>query len=282
MISLFQKRVSYNILVSYLYEWLEYVRMILSLLFLSYASWQDYKSREVSDIVWGLFAPLGLALTLLNIFLVGDYFLFTILFLSFLLVAGINIFLFYIGFFGGADVKAFICLSIAFPFQPTFLQPGLGIVSPLYTMSIFSNAVLISSLTAVGIFLYNVLLYFVKSESFFEGLDQESIFKKMLILFTGYKIQISELRRRPYLVPLEVFSREENGEITRSLKLFVRTDVEPESSIAEIESFFGSHSQKVWVTPFLPYIVFITVGFIVTLFVGDIIFWVITRILWIR
>ena len=39
--------------------------IVLSLIILLYASWSDYKTREVSNRVWAIYAPIALA-TILN------------------------------------------------------------------------------------------------------------------------------------------------------------------------------------------------------------------------
>ena len=254
-----------------LYEWLDSIRIVLSLTFLSYASWHDYKSREVSNKVWAFYAPLGLTLTLLHIFLTNNYSLLINLGISFSVFAGITIPLFYLGFFGGADVKVFLCLSLAMPFAPISSFPLLGFVSPLYGMSIFGNSVIISALTAVAMLLYNLLWYARTGTKLFEGLDHEPTIKKIIALFTGYKISVSEFKNKLHLAPMEELTKEESGEILRTLRLFIRTDIDRETIIAQIKDLLGDQ-QKIWVTPYLPFIVFITIGFILTLLVGDIIF----------
>jgi prepilin signal peptidase PulO-like enzyme (type II secretory pathway) len=70
---------------------------------------------------------------------------------------------------------------------------------------------------------------------------------------------------------MEELTKEENGETLRTLRLFIRTDIDREAIIAQIKDLLGDQ-QKIWVTPYLPFIVFITIGFILTLIVGDIIF----------
>lgn len=227
-------------------------------------------------MVWLFYAPLGLFLTLLQVFATGQGSLVG-LGLSCLVLGGITVPLFYLGFFGGADVKAFISLSLALPFEIVSFTPYLGVISPLYSMSIFQNAVLASAVTGV-ILLFNNILWRVRTgEEFFEGLDDVSLIKRLLALFTGYKVDLSELKRKFYLVPMEKLSRGENGKLIRSLKLFVGTDVDRDALVAQLEDFAGDLG-KIWVTPYLPYIVFIMIGLVVTLLMGDILFWLIIQV----
>ncbi len=254
-----------------LYEGLDLLRIVVTLAFLSYASWHDYKSREVSNMVWVFYAPLGLTLTLLHIFLTNNFSLLITLGISFSVFVGITIPLFYLGFFGGADVKVFLCLSLAMPFAPISPLPHLGVVSPLYGMSIFGNSVIVSALTAVAMLLHNLFLYVRTGTKLFEGLDHESTIKKILAMFTGYKVTVSEFKNKLHIAPMEEPSKRENGEIIRTLRLFIRTDIDREALVAQIEDLLGDQ-QKIWVTPYLPFIVFIMIGFMLTLLVGDIIF----------
>jgi preflagellin peptidase FlaK len=252
-------------------EWLDLLRILLNLAFLFYASWQDYRSREVSNKVWVFYAPFGLTLTLLHVFLMRDLSLLLVLGISILVFAGITIPLFYLGFFGGADVKAFLCVALAMPFAPRPPFPLWGVVSPLYGMSIFGNAVIISALTAVAMVLYNLVWYISTGRSLFAGLSHEPTIKKLVAMFTGYKVPVSVFKHKQHLAPMEALSKGANGQIIRTLRLFIRTDEDREAILAQIEEFV-ENQQLIWVTPYLPFIVFITLGFVVTLLIGDIIF----------
>jgi preflagellin peptidase FlaK len=254
-----------------MYDWLDPLRILLNLTFLCYASWQDYRSREVSNKVWLFYAPLGLTLTLLHIFLVNDPSLLLVLGISLLVFAGITIPLFYLGLFGGADVKAFLCIALAMPLAPHPPFPFLGVVSPLYGMSIFGNAVIISALTAVAMVLYNLVWYARTGMHLFEGLSHEPSIKKLIAMFTGYKVPVSTFKHNPHLAPMEEHSKSENGQILRTLRLFIRTDEDRETILTQIETL-QDNQQLIWVTPYLPFIVFITLGYVVTLLIGDIIF----------
>src|SRR4030067_986010 len=117
----------------------------LSLGFLLYASWSDYKTREVSNRVWIIYAPIALSLALAD-FLIYDPFLRLPSYgISFGVTAVIAIVLFYSGAFGGADSKALMCIALALPFSTeTLFSPIVsGGVSPLslnlFPLTVFSN-----------------------------------------------------------------------------------------------------------------------------------------------
>jgi preflagellin peptidase FlaK len=240
-------------------------------MFLSYASWHDYRSREVSNKVWAFYAPLGLTLTLLYVFFSHNLTLLLVLGITFAVFAGITIPLFYLGFFGGADVKAFLCIALAMPYPPTTSFPYFGVVSPLYGMSIFGNAVIVSALTAVAMVLYNVIWYARTGVPLFAGLTHEPMLKKLIALFTGYKMDVSTFNDKPHVAPMEELTEGKNGQSIRTLRLFIRTDVDRTTITTQIEERLGPQ-QQIWVTPYLPFIVFITIGFLLTLIIGDIIF----------
>src|SRR3989337_2243690 len=126
--------------------------IMLSLSFLLYASWSDYKTREVSNRVWVIYPPLALSLSLAG-FLLFDPSRLPFFVLSFGVTAAIAILLFYTGAFGGADSKALMCIALALPFstQTFFLPIMSGGVSPfarnIFPFTVFSNGVLFAAAT---------------------------------------------------------------------------------------------------------------------------------------
>lgn len=255
-----------------MYEWLESVKVGLSLFFLFYASWCDYKYREVSNKVWALFAPSGLTLTFTYIVLVQGSLLIALV-TSFLVVAGISVALFYLDAFGGADAKALICLALTFPWYPVSLKPFPGAISFLFPLSVFNNAILMAALTALGIMSYNVVWHVRTGEGLFEGLEHEASWKKVLALITGHKVAFQELKEKRHLFPLEELSVGEAGTVTRRLRVFVPAGEDRESSVANLEKFSGRLDGKIWATPGLPLLIFLTFGLLVALFFGDVVLW---------
>ena len=77
-------------------------------------------------------------------------------------------------------------------------------------------------------------------------------------------------------MPLERFSRGEGGKIIRHLKITPRLEDDPKKE-AQMEEFLNELHGKIWVTPGLPFLVFVTVGFIAALVVGDFTSWLILR-----
>jgi len=258
-------------------------KILLSLAFLAYASWSDYKTREVSNRVWVFFAPVAFALTFTELFL-SDFSMLPFYGLCFGLTTAFAIILFYAGGFGGADAKALMCLALALPFYPQEpLTPLSGEVSPImqlfFPLTVFSNSVLLAALTAIYMLFHNLLWQRKTGKKLFEGEQKsESISKKILVLITGYKIPIKRLKEKWHLYPMEDIEKRENRTVR---KLVALPKDEGRDSIVErlaeaVEA--GEIQDMVWATPGLPMLIFMTIGLIIALFFGDMV-WVFVRFL---
>jgi preflagellin peptidase FlaK len=258
-------------------ELFDLARVIMSLLFLLYASWSDYKTREVSNSVWILYAPLAFALTFSELLLYENTSTMLFYGISFSLTAAFSIILFYSGGFGGADAKALMCLALALPFypEPLPLKPLVGEISPIsqtfFPVSVFSNSVLLAASSAVYMFLRNIVWHKKSGRKIFEeGHKKESLGKKAVTLITGYKVSVDKLKKKWHLYPME--DVEENGEIKRKLVIIPR-DEDRNGIVERLEKAVedGKIGNMVWATPGLPMLIFITAGLIIALFFGDII-----------
>lgn len=225
-----------------------------------------------------LFASMGLILTLSYISLTQQIALLFTFFLSFFLITGISLVFFYLDLFGGADAKALICLSLATPNYPTIFSPALRMVLPFFPLSIFNNTVFLSTLMVVYTFIRNIVWRLKTGRKLFEGFESESPLKKLVVLFIGYKMMISDLMTRKYLYTIEEMKENKHGEITRKLSVFKHSEVEKGRNLMKIKELAGRGvlSGEIWVTPTLPLLVFITAGFVMALFLGDIVYWLVT------
>jgi preflagellin peptidase FlaK len=253
---------------------LDGARILLCLSFLSYASWSDYKTREVSNKVWVILGPLALALTAFQFSIYSSQPLQLLISyaLSFAITSVLAIAIFYAGGFGGADAKALMCIALTLPVYPNHLLPQPpGFVSPLFPITIFTNSVLLGALSVFYALFRNLLWKARNRRSIFEGLETESLGHKILALFSGYKVKISKLERG-HMYPLEDVEVNDEGDRKRKLLVFPK-DEEREEIVARIienvkeEKLDGG----VWVTPGLPLLIFITAGLIIALSYGDIV-----------
>jgi archaeal preflagellin peptidase FlaK len=249
---------------------LDGARIIICLIFLVYASWSDYKSREVSDKVWALFGPLALLLTGVQILFFSSQPLQMVTFyaLAFVITSGLAVAIFYFGGFGGADAKALMCIALALPVYPSnLLSHNVGFISPLFPITIFSNGVLLGALSVFFAIFRNLLWITQNKEGLFEGMKAESVVRKILVLVSGYKIKLSKLENS-HMFPLEDFEINEDGEKSPKLLVFPDYD-EREDIINRLKE--NKPNGWIWATPGLPLLIFITAGLIVALAFGDII-----------
>lgn len=261
---------------------LDFARSTIAVLFLAYASWSDFKTREVSNEVWLLFGPLALTMTMAEFLLYRSLDLFSYA-VCFGLTTGFATVLFYAGGFGGADAKALMCLSLALPFYPVeILSPLLGEISPisrgLFPISVFTNSVLFAAFTAVVLLFYNLLQRLKTHGELFQGdHKRESIGKKIVVLLTGYKVGTEELKAKWHVYPLEDVEKTEENELRRKLILLPKEEGRTEV-VGRLDDAVksGAIPNKVWATPGLPMLIFILAGLVVTLFLGDII-WTLIR-----
>jgi len=222
-----------------------------------------------------LFAPLAFLTTAIQFVFYTQWLLFNYA-LSFAITSVMSVALFYAGAFGGADAKALMCLALALPY-PVHLIPNVRLFLPVFPFTVFSNAVLLAALAAVYAIMRNVLWKLRNKTNLFAGLEGESVWRKIVALLTGYKVEPATLERSPHVYPLEDIAVNENGENERVLLAFPKDETR-EAIVARIVSARkeGKIQNGVWVTPGLPMLIFITAGLIVALLVGDMV-WIILR-----
>lgn len=260
----------------------EISRVSMSFLFLLISSWYDFKTREVPNRVWVFFAPVGFALAILQFSLsslAGENVDPVLWLFSFSVTAGISLALFYLGFFGGADAKALICLSIALPVYPSSIQDHLNVLTPLFPLAVLSNGVLVSASLVLAITSYNLVKLFQTGGGLFDGLESEPFWSKIVAFTTGFRVDSHKLRNGSHYIPLEYMSKGEDGEIVRHLRISPRlTEEVPEKNNppGELPKELPS---RIWATPGLPFLVFVTVGFVAALFFGDFVTWFIFQLI---
>lgn len=264
-------------------EILSWSRIILSLIFLTYASWSDFKTREVSNNVWIVFAPFVFLMTFAEFLFfppVGDMIQSMVYYgISFGITTIFSITLFYVGAFGGADAKALMCIALAIPVPTKVIKPLSGFVSRFFPISVFSDGVIVASLSVFYTLLRNLLWKQRTGQRLFRGYENESLGRKILTLLCGYKVPVTDLEKT-YLYPLEDFRKNRHGEMERRLLLFPR-DEDRDAIVEKIlkAKCEGKIQNEVWATPGLPMLIFITIGLILALTIGDIVWLVLSQIL---
>jgi len=248
----------------------------VSIAILLYASWKDYQSREVSNMVWAVWAPIALALTLPQLLLYNQDSL--MLFgITVGVTVGIALLLFYVGSFGGADSKALMCIAVALPFAPLDLvQPLIMPASPtsevIFPITIFGNAVLFAAASCIYMVLRNLVWHYkTKTKMFAGSLAGESWGKKFVVLITGYKMTVSHVKAKWHIFPMEDVD-DRYVDLHRKLVL-VPKDEGRDEIVERLQNAAdsGKISGYVWATPGLPMLIFVTLGLVVAVFGGDLV-----------
>ncbi len=264
-------------------------RVAVTLGFLGYSSWSDYKTREVSNKVWVAYAPIALALTLAEFLIFEpDLSWLSGFGLSVGLTIGFAFLLFYTGAFGGADSKAFMCIALALPFFPValvtpLLPEGLSPLSQvLFPITILSNSVLVAAASAVYLLVRNLAQKASTHMPLFEGtLAKESVGKKLMVLVTGQKFSLSTLKAKWHIYPLEDVDDVDpaSGQLRRKI-VIVPKDEGRDETLARLSKAAdeGKIGSKVWATPGLPMLIFVTVGLVLALTLGDIVWIVVAHL----
>ena len=206
---------------------------------LGYASYTDVIKREISDFVWVIFGAASVVLLIFEPNL-SD----ALINIGFsLIVAPMVLIIWRIGFFGGADAFAIIVLAALVP-QITLTD---GMITPF---TILTNAVLIS-IIPLFLNLFRNVIEIARKNDIFEGFN-EPTGKKITAMFLGYKAKN----------PKYGFSIEKKAGKTKKLNLVLHH--------AEYAEFCST--PNTWITPGVPYMLFILAGFIAQLLFGDVIF----------
>jgi len=257
----------------------EDLQVFVSLLFLFYASWSDLKTREVSNWVWVVYAPIGAILSVILLYLFDfSYDMLYVFGISVSVVSVLAVALFYAGAFGGADAKALICLSLTLPFYPSNFLP-LTSVTLLFPLSVFSNGIILAALSVLYALFRNAFWRQRTHRRLFENLEHESKGRKVLALLSGYKIPMDKLEKSSFLYPLEDVEVLEEGETRRKLIVFPKDEEREEIVNRILAEAKQEKIEYVWATPGLPMLVFITAGLITALFLGDFVWLVLSHLL---
>jgi preflagellin peptidase FlaK len=246
----------------------------------AYASWSDWKIREVSDRVWVVLALFGLVLTPLDLWSLSRPHLLVLSAVSVLVSFALSFAFFYLNLFGGADAKALVCLSLIMPYYPTSFRSLLGLPVFVFPLSVFCNSIIFASLTTLYLLGLNALRR-VKTGRLFEGFEDLVWWRKAFLLFLGYKTPVVDLTGNGHAFPIEHVSKDEAGRPVRTIRFSIKASEEQDAAVEELVEAFrqGVVSGEVWVSPALPLLVFVTAGFFVTLTLGDLVLWVVYSLL---
>jgi preflagellin peptidase FlaK len=247
---------------------LDLIGLLASFTFLGCSSWSDIVSREVPDRVWLVSYPVGIVLIAVRLIVETSSWM--LILISVASAVALSVVLPYLGLWGGADGKAFICLALMNPMIPALGESFSHIVNPFFPLVVFSNAY-IASLASM---LYPIQrnLRALPTHELFEGLEDERFLRKVAAFLTGYRVQVRELESKPFLFLLE--SVDHQGSTPRRHFIFdLRVDSDRRKELADIKAAVDSGLLRgtVWASPGLPFLLFVTVGLGLSVLFGDIV-----------
>ncbi len=214
------------------------IRIVIALGMLITASILDIRKREINDILWIGFGTVAFIM----IFLSDDIWVTLKTIGVAMIIAPIALAAWRFGIFGGADAFCLITLGALAPLA-TLLSSE---ITPITTLT---NAAIISVIP-LFVNLGRNLIAMSKNKDIFEGFN-ESRLNKIVAIFIGYKA-----KNPKYGFPIE--------KIEGNQKRLV-------FSMHHAENAQFCSTTNTWITPGIPYIIYIAAGFAIQLIYGDII-----------
>lgn len=223
-----------------------YLRVSAGLVMLAIASVLDIRKREINDILWIAFGAVAVVLLVVGPEPWNELRLIAVS----MIIAPIALVVWRFGFFGGADAFCLIVLAGLAPM--TSLQPVQ--ITPLTTLT---NAAIIS----IAPFFVNLarnLLAISGKKDIFDGFEETRL-NKVVALFIGY--------------------RAKNPRHSFSMERLVGGKKRLNFGFHHAENAEFCNTMDTWVTPGIPYIIYIALGFVVQIIYGDLIFGFIRHII---
>ena len=215
-----------------------HIRILFALAMLGTATIIDIRSREISDLIWIVFGVISGILLFFEPNIIEAAFGVGFA----LIVAPLVLILWRFGLFGGADALGLIVLSALAP-MATLSD---SVVSPF---SIVVNSALLSVSPMVVNFIRNSILI-LRKEDIFHDFDETNS-KKIFAMFLGY--------------------RSKNPKYSFSLETKVGKKKRLNIALHNSDTAEYCTTPDTWVTPGLPFMIFILGGFIIQLLFGDVI-----------
>ncbi len=232
------------------------VRDIYVLAVILVASYWDLKKREIEPVYWLYASAISVLLSFLGLQVEGITlnYLYVYLVLSGIAIALLGT-LYMVGYMGGADLYALVFITLSMP-VPLFASSLIPV--PLLT-------VLYSALSSIAVPFY----FCFHNLTHNYGVLRRSTYKRKLVLcFLGTPQTVRDyIRGKGFWFPLTVPGEEESVRYTFDI------EEEPEEHRAKLKSMVDkglvSENDYVWVTMGLPYVVFILIGYVLSIIIGD-------------
>ena len=238
-------------------------RVVFALIILAYAGYSDIRKRSVSNMVW--LAMVGVGIAFAGYFTVVQGMSFLIPFiLSATITGALSCVFFLLRLFGAADAKALICIAVLFPTQPSFtiishqfplIDTSVAVVFP-FALLVLLNAAVLALSVPISLLLRNIY-----------SLGLRGFMRNAAMCFVAYRINIDGLSSARFARMTHIYE-EIDGHMMRRYSwggIPLNSD-----TLQQLKSYHreGKVATEVWVTPELPFILFIALGFIACCLVG--------------
>jgi len=238
-------------------------RVVFALLILAYACYSDIRKRSVSNIVWLVMAGVGIAFAGYGAIVQGMSFSIPLLF-SATITGAVSYIFFRLGLFGAADAKALICIAVLFATQPSFtifsyqfplFYASIPVVFP-FALIVLLNAAVLALAVPVSLFFRNL-----------HNLGLKGFMRNAAMYFIAYRVNIDGLRSDSFARLTHTYE-ERDGHLTRRYSLGgipLNSD-----TVQRLKAYHREEkvAAEVWMTPELPFILFIALGFLAGCLLG--------------
>ena len=227
-------------------ELIIYLQITLIFFMLLISSYKDVKFREVADKLWLIFAILGIILNLFYYLNSPNQFSYLIIFYLMITIF-ISWGLYVLKLYGGADAKCLIVISIILPTWNMLY--GFHQITAIVTLT---NSLLVSLIVPLYFVIYNSVKI-INGENIFEGFENESKVKKIFAFIIGYR---NSTYKKSHMICIE---KNINGDKKFDFGIFS-------------EKLVITNDFNKWVTFSIPFLIYVGIGFVITIFVGDLYF----------
>jgi preflagellin peptidase FlaK len=228
-----------------------------SVVLLSVASFMDLVRREVDDWVWLLLASVTGPLTLFRTLLYFDTGYPLLVLISIAFSSSVAYLLYRFELYGGADAKAIVALSLAYP-----VHLHDRAVHPIAPIGVLLNALTLSLTIPVALFMFNAYRVLVRREDILSDLAGAPLRVRLAALFLGTRVSFPKRFWAPMV------RVEEDG--------LVRISLSPSFTSYFAEEKRNNGRRELWATPGIPLVVFITMGLVLYIAIGDFLYLILT------
>lgn len=247
-------------------DFIEIVKVLLSFVILMVLTIQDVKDRLLSDVLVYFYVVSSIILYCLStIFINADrFYIFAYTFISLVTLPGLFFALYKTNLIGDGDFYVSLALGFLFPYPVSYNYTfaGSGILPPSFT--ILFHAVSVN-------FMYILLNMFTNMRRISKIDDKLALKYRILLSLLGRPVKISDIleRRIKHFYFIQYFEIAD-GRLIPKIKLLSRGDEFDESKLRSlVETGYLDSENYVWITPGLPFILFLFIGFILTIILGD-------------